>query len=84
MISPISIRDRPHRSFYRGGNYRNADNGLPSFNGNNPRSNSNVNIGFRALILIVRSGMVTAVPPVQRMDKGSVSSFYVWTANRSV
>lgn len=38
------------RSFYRGGNYNNTANGFASFNGNNARSNTNVNIGFRAAI----------------------------------
>lgn len=36
------------RSFFRGGSYGNADYGLPSFRGNNPRSSSYVSIGFRA------------------------------------
>ena len=35
------------RCVYRGGNFNDSANGFPSFNGNNPRSNSNVNIGFR-------------------------------------
>ena len=36
------------RSFYSGGNYNNTSYGAASFNGNNPRSNSNINIGFRS------------------------------------
>jgi len=37
------------RSFYRGGNYNNGANaGLFYSNGNNARSNSNGNIGFRS------------------------------------
>jgi hypothetical protein len=43
------------RSFYRGGNYNNTSNGFASFNGNNARSNSNTNIGFRS-----------ALPPSQK------------------
>lgn len=41
---------------YRGGNYNNGANaGVFYVNGNNPRSNSNANIGFRsALALLVR------------------------------
>lgn len=40
---------RSRRSFNRGGNYNAGNaNGFASFNGNNDRSNSNVNIGFRA------------------------------------
>lgn len=35
------------RCFYSGGNYNNTSYGLASFNGNNPRTNSNNNIGFR-------------------------------------
>ncbi len=38
------------RSFYSGGNYNNTTYGLASFNGNNARSNSNGNIGFRAAL----------------------------------
>ena len=36
------------RLFYSGGNYNNSSYGLASFNGNNARSNSNTNIGFRS------------------------------------
>jgi hypothetical protein len=36
--------------FYCGGNWNNSANGLASFNGNNPRSNSNDNIGFRSAL----------------------------------
>jgi len=39
------------RSFNRGGNYNNTANGFASFNGNNDRSNQNVNIGFRSALL---------------------------------
>ena len=38
------------RFFYSGGNYNNSDNGMASFNGNNARSNTNDNIGFRAAL----------------------------------
>ena len=38
------------RSFNRGGNYNNTANGFASFNGNNARSNTNTNIGFRSAI----------------------------------
>ena len=42
---------------YRGGNWNNGENaGLFYLNGNNPRSNSNTNIGFRsALASFVRA-----------------------------
>ena len=43
------------RSFYRGGYYRDTSYGFASFNGNNARSNSNTNIGFRS-----------ALPPSQK------------------
>lgn len=36
------------RLFYSGGNYNNTSYGLASFNGNNARSNTNTNIGFRS------------------------------------
>ena len=40
------------RSLNRGGNYNSGNqNGFASFNLNNPRSNSNVNIGFRSALL---------------------------------
>ena len=39
------------RSVNRGGNYNNTANGFASFNGNNDRSNSNGNIGFRSALL---------------------------------
>jgi len=42
--------NRPQRSFYSGGNWNNSSNGLASFNGNNPRSNVNTNIGFRSAL----------------------------------
>lgn len=42
------IGRRPKRCFNRGGNYNNTNNGFPSFNGNNARSNANTNIGFRS------------------------------------
>ena len=36
---------------YRGGNWNNGENaGLFYLNGNNPRSNSNTNIGFRSAL----------------------------------
>ena len=39
------------RSFYRGGNYNSSNAyGFASFNGNNPRSNTNTNIGFRSAL----------------------------------
>jgi len=38
------------RFFYSGGNYNNTSYGVASFNGNNARSNSNTNIGFRAAL----------------------------------
>ncbi len=38
------------RFFYSGGNYNNSTYGVASFNGNNARSNSNDNIGFRAAL----------------------------------
>jgi len=44
------------RSFYRGGNYNNSANGFASFNGNNARSNANVNIGFRSAIPAEKTG----------------------------
>lgn len=38
--------------FYRGGNYDNTDNaGVFYMNGNNLRSNSNYNLGFRSALL---------------------------------
>jgi hypothetical protein len=36
------------RFFYSGGSYNNSAYGAASFNGNNSRSNTNTNIGFRA------------------------------------
>lgn len=38
------------RLFYSGGNWNNTGNGLASANGNNTRSNSNTNIGFRSAL----------------------------------
>jgi hypothetical protein len=39
------------RSFYRGGNYNSSNAyGFASFNGNNDRSNTNTNIGFRSAL----------------------------------
>jgi hypothetical protein len=38
------------RLFYSGGNWNNASYGLASFNGNNTRSNTNTNIGFRSAL----------------------------------
>ena len=39
------------RSFYCGGNYNNSSNaGVFYVNGNNPRSNSNTNIGGRSAL----------------------------------
>ena len=62
------------RFFYSGGNYNNTTYGLASFNGNNARSNTNANIGFRAassssqILQAYGSGLSAA------MIKGSVSS----------
>lgn len=40
------------RLAYRGGNWTNTSNaGVFNLNGNNPRSNSNTNIGFRSALL---------------------------------
>ena len=36
------------RLFNSGGNYNNSSYGLASFNGNNARSNTNTNLGFRS------------------------------------
>lgn len=42
---------------YRGGNWNNNTNaGVFNFNANNPRSNSNNNIGFRSALLLRRVG----------------------------
>lgn len=47
--------DGSYRLGYRGGNWNNTSNaGVFNLNGNNPRSNSNSNIGFRSALLLFR------------------------------
>jgi hypothetical protein len=62
----------------RGGNYNNTANGFASFNANNPRSNRNGNIGFRAALpAVIYSVMMLWVHgPTSRavQVKGSESS----------
>ena len=51
--APLHIGSKPDTAdlvFNRGGNWNNGSNGLASFNGNNARSNSNTNIGFRSAL----------------------------------
>ena len=56
-------RDKRGRCVYRGGNWNNGTNaGVFYLNGNNSRSNSNTNIGFRsALALFAYVLRVTAL-----------------------
>lgn len=42
--------DRSLRSFNCGGNYNNTSNGMATFNGNNSRTNTNANLGFRSAL----------------------------------
>jgi len=61
------------RSFNRGGNYNNTSNGFASFNGNNDRSNSNANIGFRSALLA--SLMLEVYGPPSRAAVGKGGTF---------
>ena len=54
------------RFFYSGGNYNNTSYGLASFNGNNARSNTNANIGFRAASSSRQMRHTHGCAPVQR------------------
>ncbi len=54
------------RFFYSGGNYNNSTYGVASFNGNNARSNSNTNIGFRAASSSRQMCHAHGYAPVQR------------------
>ena len=46
-------RDKRGRCVYRGGNWNNGTNaGVFYLNGNNSRSNSNTNIGFRSALAL--------------------------------
>ena len=67
-------RDKRGRCVYRGGNWNNGVNaGVFYLNGNNSRSNSNTNIGFRsALALLAYVLRVTAFAGAQR-QKGRIS-----------
>ena len=56
------------RSFNRGGNFNNTANGFASFNGNNDRSNSNENIGFRSALHTCQ--MLQAYGPAPGTDVG--------------
>ena len=64
------------RFFYSGGNWNNSSYGLASFNGNNPRSNSNTNIGFRAALpprqILQAHGLAFSAEVI----KGSVPSVF--------
>lgn len=62
------------RMFYSGGNYNNTGYGLASFNGNNTRSNSNVNIGFRAALPSSQMSHAQGHTSSATVIKGSVSS----------
>jgi RNA-directed DNA polymerase len=59
---------------FRGGNWNNTTNaGLPALNLNNPRSNSNSNIGFRAALTLQPEGAAhKCARPVQG-KKGFIS-----------
>lgn len=60
------------RSFNRGGNYNNTANGFASFNGNNDRSNSNANIGFRSALLASLMLKVYGPSPRATVGKGGI------------
>lgn len=45
-----NIGNQPSRAFFSGCSWNNPSNGLGSFNGNNPRSNVDDDIGFRAAL----------------------------------
>ena len=56
----------------RGGNwYNTASAGVFALNLNNPRANSNSNVGFRSALLVVRSHALMGAFPVQREFKGA-------------
>jgi len=59
---------------YRGGNWNNTSNaGVFYANLNNPRSNSNTNIGFRSALLSQSEGALLRVRIQNKRTKGSIS-----------
>ena len=56
----------------RGGNWNNtASAGVFALNLNDPRVNSNHNVGFRSALLVVRCCILKGMLPVQREIKGA-------------
>ena len=70
---------------YRGGNWNNGENaGLFYLNGNNHRSNSNTNIGFRsALVYFVEEPRHSRAPGTGPDQRGTSPGIEIYTKDRS-
>ena len=75
--NPLDIGYRSLRTFYCGGNWNNGSNaGVFYLNGNNARSNTNTNIGFRSAL--PPSQILQACGPVFSAEGNKGICFLSW------